>query len=49
MNMDLFKERHSSLPSIEAAKQFKYAPHLIDGEAVEVEGVQNKFTYELLP
>lgn len=36
-------------PSIEAAKQFKYAPHLIDGEAVEVEGVQNKFTYELLP
>ena len=36
-------------PSMEAAKQFKYTPHLIDGEAVEVEGVQNKFTYELLP
>ena len=36
-------------PSIEAAKQFKYAPHKIDGKAVDVQGVQNKFTYELLP
>ena len=36
-------------PSIEAALKFKYAPHLINGVPVEVKGVQNKFTYELVP
>jgi protein TonB len=34
--------------SIEAALKFKYKPRVIDGEAVEVPGVQNKFTYEIV-
>ena len=34
-------------PSIEAAKKFKYKPRVIDGEAIEVHGVTNRFIYEL--
>lgn len=34
-------------PSIEAAKKFKYKPRVIDGQAVEVHGVKNRFIYEL--
>lgn len=33
--------------SVQAALKFKYKPRVIDGEAVEVPGVQNKFTYEI--
>jgi protein TonB len=33
--------------SVQAALKFKYKPRIIDGEAVEVPGVQNKFTYEI--
>ena len=33
--------------SINAAMKFKYKPRIMDGEAVEVPGVQNKFTYEI--
>jgi protein TonB len=33
--------------SLKASLKFKYKPRVIDGEAVEVAGVQNKFTYEL--
>ena len=33
--------------SIQAALKFKYKPRVIDGAAVEVPGVQNKFTYEI--
>lgn len=33
--------------SLQAALKFKYKPRVIDGEAVEVPGVQNKFTYEI--
>lgn len=33
--------------SVEAALKFKYKPRVIDGAAVEVPGVQNKFTYEI--
>lgn len=33
--------------SINAALKFKYKPRIIDGQAVEVPGVQNKFTYEI--
>ncbi|CAA0116148.1 Uncharacterised protein [Halioglobus japonicus] len=33
--------------SVKAALKFKYKPRIIDGEAIEVPGVQNKFTYEL--
>ena len=33
--------------SINASLKFKYKPRIIDGEAVEVPGVQNKFTYEI--
>lgn len=33
--------------SVDAALKFKYKPRVIDGEAVEVPGVRNKFTYEL--
>ncbi|MEE4217495.1 MAG: energy transducer TonB [Xanthomonadales bacterium] len=31
--------------SLQAALKFKYKPRVIDGQAVEVTGVQNKFTY----
>jgi len=33
--------------SVKASLKFKYKPRVIDGEAIEVPGVQNKFTYEL--
>ena len=33
--------------SVNASMKFKYKPRIIDGEAVEVPGVQNKFTYEI--
>jgi protein TonB len=33
--------------SVAAALKFKYKPRVVDGEAVEVSGVRNKFTYEL--
>ena len=33
--------------STNAALKFKYKPRILDGEAVEVPGVQNKFTYEI--
>ncbi len=39
---DLF---HSA--SLNAALKFKYKPRIMDGQAVEVPGVQNKFTYEI--
>jgi len=33
--------------SVKAAKKFKYKPKVIDGEAIEVPGVRNKFTFQL--
>ena len=33
--------------SVKASTKFKYKPRVIDGEPIEVPGVQNKFTYEL--
>jgi protein TonB len=33
--------------SVKASLKFKYKPRVVDGEAIEVAGVQNKFTYEL--
>jgi protein TonB len=33
--------------SIQAALKFKYKPRVMDGQAVEVPGVQNKFTFEI--
>lgn len=33
--------------SIKAAEKFKYRPRVVDGEPIEVAGVQNMFTYEL--
>ena len=33
-------------PSVEAALRFKYKPRVIDGTAVEVRGVYNRFYYE---
>lgn len=33
--------------SLKAAEKFKYKPRVIDGEAIDVLGVQNKFTFEL--
>ena len=34
--------------SLQAALKFKYKPRVIDGVAVEVPGVQNKFTFEIV-
>ncbi len=33
--------------SLQASLKFKYKPRVVDGEPIEVAGVQNKFTYEL--
>jgi protein TonB len=33
--------------SVQAALKFKYKPRVIEGVAVEVPGVQNKFTYDI--
>ncbi|MDT8319613.1 MAG: energy transducer TonB [Xanthomonadales bacterium] len=33
--------------SVQAALKFKYKPRIIDGQAVEVPGVQNQFTFEI--
>jgi len=33
--------------SLKASTKFKYKPRVVDGVAIEVPGVQNKFTYEL--
>jgi len=33
--------------SVKAAEKFKYKPRVVDGQPIEVAGVQNKFTYEL--
>lgn len=33
--------------SVKAALKFKYKPRVIDGDAIDVLGVQNRFTYEL--
>jgi protein TonB len=33
--------------SVKAANKFKYKPRVIDGEAVDVVGVRNRFTFEL--
>lgn len=33
--------------SIQAALKFKYKPRVVDGQAIEVPGVQNRFTYQL--
>ena len=33
--------------SIQASLKFKYKPRVLDGQAVEVPGVQNKFTFEI--
>lgn len=33
--------------SVKAAQKFKYKPKVIDGEAIEVPGVRNKFTFNL--
>jgi protein TonB len=33
--------------SVKASTKFKYKPRVVDGVAIEVGGVQNKFTYEL--
>ena len=33
--------------SLRASLKFKYKPRVIDGKAVEVHGVLNRFTYEL--
>ncbi|NNF66015.1 MAG: energy transducer TonB [Gammaproteobacteria bacterium] len=33
--------------SIQAALKFKYKPRVVDGETIEVPGVQNKFTFQI--
>lgn len=33
--------------SVKAATKFKYKPRVVDGEPIEVPGIQNRFTFEL--
>jgi periplasmic protein TonB len=40
-------QREFRKPSLAAAARFKYKPRIINGEAVEVVGVQNLFVYNL--
>ena len=32
--------------AVEAAQKFKYQPRVVDGQAIEVSGVQNRFTFK---
>lgn len=34
-------------PAIEAARKFKYKPRIVDGQPIEVSGVQNRITFKL--
>lgn len=34
-------------PSVQAAEKFKYKPRVVDGEAIEVPGVRNRFTFQM--
>lgn len=34
--------------SLQAASKFKYKPRVMDGEAIDVPGVRNMFTYEII-
>ena len=34
-------------PAIEAALKFKYKPRIVNGEAIEVRGVQNRIVFEM--
>jgi hypothetical protein len=34
-------------PSLDAARQFRYAPRIVDGQAVSVPDVRNVFRYRL--
>jgi len=45
--VDCLPKGYFERQSIKAAHKFKYKPRVIDGEAIEVFGVQNRFTYEL--
>jgi len=45
--VDCQPEGYFETASVKAALKFKYKPRVIDGNAVEVAGVQNKFTYTL--
>ena len=36
-------------PSLEASLKFKYKPRIIDSKAVDVPGVENRFTCEIMP
>ncbi len=36
-------------PSIQAAKKFRYKPRYVNGQAVAVDGVKNRFTFEIQP
>lgn len=43
---DMCVEEMFAKPSVEAAKRFRYKPRVIDGDAVEVQGVYNMFHFE---
>jgi protein TonB len=34
-------------PALKAVLKFKYKPRIVDGEPIEVAGVQNKITFQL--
>jgi len=43
---DMCVEEMFAKPSVEAAKRFRYKPRVIDGDAVEVQGIYNMFHFE---
>lgn len=45
---DRCTSRYFYRSSVKAAYKFKYKPRVIDGEAIEVPGVMNRFIYELV-
>ena len=45
---DQCTDRVFQKPSIDAALRFKYKPRVIDGVATEVQGVWNRFRYEIV-
>ena len=45
--LEAYPARIFDAASIQATARFKYKPRVVDGKAVEVHGIQNKFTFRL--
>ncbi|MCG8533675.1 MAG: energy transducer TonB, partial [Pseudomonadales bacterium] len=45
--IEAYPERIFNSTAMKAALKFKYKPRIVDGEPVDVAGVQNKLTFQI--